>query len=120
MLSSLWKALAHTVARICQGCGVQKEGGSDNVCRMSSTGVPIGVVPHTSERIVWDVDDKKLYVTQTIYRRPIETRWCKDWALAIAPHGDMKLEVLMNQGERSAVASINRAKTTRVQIQSIV
>ena len=85
--------------------------GKDDVGRTSSTSVFIGVVPHTSERIAWGADGEKLHFTQTICRRPIETRWCKDWALAVncAP---WKYEV----GSVDEFGAQNFSKTTRIQI----
>ena len=37
----------------------------------------------TSERVVWDVDDQMIHFTQTMHRRPVEHRWCKDYVLGI-------------------------------------
>ena len=46
-------------------------------------GVFIGLNPTTSERIVWDVEDHRIHFTQTMHRRPVESRWCRDYVLGI-------------------------------------
>ena len=33
--------------------------------------------------MVWDVNERKIYFTQTIHRRPLETRWIKDYVLGV-------------------------------------
>ena len=51
--------------------------------RRNDVGVFIGLNGSTSKRIVWDVDDHRIHFTQTVYRRPVETRWNRDYVMSI-------------------------------------